>query len=337
MASDMNLICNKPECTLAQTGICMFNRDPATCPDRGMSEAQTSIQPDVENLTQPLTSPVQKAQLSSSYTLTSGQAERLMRERYCRVVGVLGSPGAGKTACFVSLYLLLSHGRLTNFSFRDSKTVRALEEISRGARKWNEANAPDTLTLHTKILDDRSAGFLHFKLKDDQTSEIYDFLIPDLPGEWTTALIDSNRNDRLGFLKSSDVLWIFVSGAELAGETARVVQHKITLLFDRLAALLGNLRPTVTIVITHADRFDIDDQQISKSVLKANSLGFPIKVARVASFSDRDGIPAGHGISELLGDLLNFATPPSSTFWIQDSKTECTRQINNFGIEKNHG
>ncbi len=34
MAADMTFVCNKPECTLAQTGRCVLDHDPESCPDR---------------------------------------------------------------------------------------------------------------------------------------------------------------------------------------------------------------------------------------------------------------------------------------------------------------
>ncbi len=97
-----------------------------------------------------------------------------MQERYCKIVGILGAPGAGKTGCLVSFYLLLAHGRLSGFDFRDSKTVMAFEEISRGARRW-DANYPEQLTSHTEISDERTAGFLHARLRTKVDNKPIDF------------------------------------------------------------------------------------------------------------------------------------------------------------------
>ena len=129
----------------------------------------------------------------------------MMGRRYFRVVGILGEPDAGKTASLVSLYLLLSRGKLTGFKYADSRTLMAFQEISQGALRWNEGEHPQQLTTHTKLADGRSAGFLHLRLMPTEGSEAVDLLLPDLPGEWTTALTDSNRFDRLDFLKGADV------------------------------------------------------------------------------------------------------------------------------------
>ncbi|WP_373994352.1 hypothetical protein [Duganella sp. OV458] len=56
------------------------------------------------------------------------------------MVGIVGLPGAGKTACLVSAYLLLAKGQFEGFSFADSDTLRAFEHISRGSRMWVKGN-----------------------------------------------------------------------------------------------------------------------------------------------------------------------------------------------------
>src|SRR5206468_4014081 len=109
---------------------------------------------------------------------------------------------AGKTAALVSLYLLVSRDKLGGRHFADSRSLMGFDQISHGARRWNEGALPDQLTVHTELGDDRSAGFLHLRLRSDD-GETVDILLPDLPGEWTAALIDSNRVDRLEFLKTA--------------------------------------------------------------------------------------------------------------------------------------
>jgi hypothetical protein len=130
--------------------------------------------------------------------------------RMFRLVGVLGAPDAGKTAILVSLYLLLSRGKLEGFTFSDSMSLLAFDEISRGARRWNGGAPPEQMTNHTEPPDHRTAGFLHLRLRDRESGVRHDVLLPDLPGEWSTSLIDSNRVDRLDFLKAADVIWVTV-------------------------------------------------------------------------------------------------------------------------------
>ena len=73
----------------------------------------------------------------------------LMGKEYCRIIGLLGMPGSGKTSCLVSLYLLLAHGNVGDFTFADSKSLTALDELSRGARNW-DGGMPEQMTGHTE-------------------------------------------------------------------------------------------------------------------------------------------------------------------------------------------
>src|SRR4029077_3525643 len=128
---------------------------------------------------------------------------------------------AGKTAALVSLYLLASRAQLRGFGFADSRTLMAFNEISQGALDWNEGKLPDQLTQHTELADDRTAGFLHLRLRHEESEETCDFLLPDLPGEWTTSFVDKDRNDRLQFLKRADVIWLMMDGAQLRDTSQR--------------------------------------------------------------------------------------------------------------------
>src|SRR5437868_15492731 len=103
MADNIQLICNKPECTLMQTGTCVLNNDPQTCPDR-LESFNTKEKVTHTGLEDPLLkSPVEIERFLGSFTLSVQEAQKLMEQRYCKIVGILGAPGAGKTACLVSL------------------------------------------------------------------------------------------------------------------------------------------------------------------------------------------------------------------------------------------
>src|SRR3546814_773327 len=178
-----------------------------------------------------------------------------MTNQYCRLVGILGAPDAGKTAVLVCLYLLLASQKLAGYEFRNSGTLLAFEEISRGARRWKQGDSPGEMTQHTEARDERAAGFLHFRLVRTETNDVADILFPDLPGEWSTSLIDLNRSDRLDFLRSADVIWIMIDGVELAERTTRqTALHRTGLLLQRIRTMLGpNLRP-IRLVISRRDK-----------------------------------------------------------------------------------
>ncbi len=327
MSATEELICNRSECTLAQTGECILGNDPTTCVDR-LKSLEYLEEPSVLELigSSVLESPTELERFPGSYTLSTDYCEELMRSRYCKVVGILGVPGTGKTASLVSLYLLLSHSKLSGFEFRDSKSIMAFEEISRGARKWSKGNLPEQLTVHTELQDERQAGFLHLRLHYTNQNVATDLLLTDIPGEWTTSLIDSNRIDRLNFLKSSDRIWIMLNGEEVAdAETRQHTIHRLKILVDRISILLAPYIPDLTIVITHCDTNEGVKKHLATFLSKYPSIN--IKVFEIASFSSNDEIPPGTGLSELVEDLLVIRNEKKTSPWLESETIDGMRQM----------
>lgn len=141
--------CRKEECTVQQTGKCALSRDPNECSERLDESEGPAIEPSsVLETESTLAPPPEKPKLPNSLTLDLDQIRSLGASRQTTLVGVLGCPDSGKTAALVSLYLLLAHNRLEGFRFANSLTVMALDEISRGARRWSEGARPDQMTVH---------------------------------------------------------------------------------------------------------------------------------------------------------------------------------------------
>lgn len=295
----MGTPCAQRDCTVEQTGICLLNNDSSTCPHRQVAGHSTV---GVAGLGPVLQAPPQNARLVPSLTLAADALRVHLGRRLSIQVGVLGFPNAGKTAALVSLYLLVSRGMLTGFSFRESKTLMALEQISRGARRWDTNALPDQVTAHTESADGRTAGFLHLKLFDEQTGKDIDFLVPDLPGEWTTTLANENRTDRLAFLHAASVLWLFVDGRHLASaETRSLAVHRAQLVIQRIALLFGTSpKPPLVLVVTHRDQGAPHRPSVEAILVQGSNVGFSIGSIEVASFSNSADIAAGTGLAELV-------------------------------------
>jgi hypothetical protein len=264
-------------------------------------------------------------------TLTPDALRDACGARFFRLIGILGAPDAGKTAILVSLYLLLSRGSLVGFEYADSMSLLAFDEMSRGARRWNQGKPPEQMTNHTEPPDHRTAGFLHLRLRD-RRSEISDVLFPDLPGEWSTSLIDSNRVDRLGFLKAADVIWLVIDGRQLIELASRQqVLHRSSLLLQRISELLGANVPQVFIVISHRDLGNPSDASIQKLEAEAERFSISVKVVQVSSFSDNDLIAPGTGIAELIESSLASGSASSvEPFWPDSSVGIPNRQFLKF-------
>ena len=156
----MSDACTFEGCTVGETGACALENDPETCerrvgrrPAPGAAVAtDPSAAESLSDIGAPvLERPVGTASFPSSRTLGPDAVSAIMGSRYVTVVGILGDPESGKTACLVSLYLLVSNAQLAGWSFADSKSLMAFEEIARGARDWDEGNPPEQMTVHTEM------------------------------------------------------------------------------------------------------------------------------------------------------------------------------------------
>jgi Double-GTPase 2 len=310
----MPAVCRIPECTFAETSVCLENKPANQCPNRLDGDAAAKADADI-SIPPPLTAPAEKPRFPPSLTLGTLEAQQLMSKRYCRIVGILGAPDSGKTASLASLFLLLGREKLSGFRFADSRTIMALNEISQGARRWNKGAPPAQMTSHTELADDRPAGFLHLRLRRNSDNAAFDFLLPDLPGEWSDSFIDKNRSDRLDFIKSADIVWIMVDGRQLSNlETRKTALRRLDLLVARLAALVGRPMPAL-LVISHRDSGGVHLRDLKTLTDAAANRNIAMDVVPIASFKRRGGeSSAGFGIADLVAKTIG--NPPGApTFW----------------------
>ena len=139
--------------------------------------------------------------------------------------------------------------------------------------------------------------------------------IPDLPGEWSTDLIDSNQTDRLNFLRAADTIWVMVDGRTLIGKEQRLgAIHRTSILIDRIAALCAPDIPAVRLVVTRLDLGTPLDNTLEEIHKRAEKHGIALSVNNIASFSETDAIIAGTGIADLIAQTV--AEPVAhGAFW----------------------
>jgi hypothetical protein len=279
------------------TGICIAENDPATCPNRTKNPVDGA--PD-EMPEPPLSGPAENPRLPHSRSLSPDAAAKLTAARYHTLVGILGDPASGKTGALVSLFLLISRAKLPRYSFADSRTLSAFNEISQGTLDWDESNPPEQFTQHTEMADPRTPGFLHLRLRRE-TGEKIDFLLPDLPGEWSQSFIDEDNNERLQFLKGADVIWIMMDGSQLRQPSIRGhIVHRTQLLISRLRELIGDMPPLV-LVLSRRDGGEVPLSVLAPMTDEAAKEGLRLSVVQVASFGDQNAdVKPGFGIAELL-------------------------------------
>jgi len=316
--------CNFEGCAVGETGICALERDPTACEHRrGLRERDADPEigaPPLANAAGDLAAPVLKtreetASFPSSRTLGLEVVSRMMASRYVTVVGILGDPESGKTACLVSLYLLVANAKLNGWTFADSRSLMAFEEIARGARDWNQGKPPDQMTVHTEMSDDRRPGFLHLRLVRSADRRCIDLALPDLPGEWTTDLVSVNRADRFEFMKSAEVVWMVADGRSLADKERRQgAISRLGQLAGRLRSMFDEIVPRLLVVVTHRDHGEVD--QSASELLKGEfaKRDLSAEILQVAPFTDGGSIPAGFGMVDLI-DATVAGPRPSCRFW----------------------
>ena len=329
--------CGNPDCTFAQTGVCVLGNDPSACANIQVDEDKILVSQGDEYLEPVLGSPESKPTFPHSASLGLADVDVLMARERSHIIGILGFPDSGKTACLVSLYLSLANGKLNGFSFADSRSLMAFDELSRGARDWPEG-IPDQMTAHTEVKDVRTAGFLHLRLCREADGEKFNIFLPDLPGEWSDLLIDKNQTERLSFLKSAASIWVMVDGNNLRDlVSGRTTTHRTKYLLNRLAEMLKPHLPSIRLVITRMDSGSPKENFIAEIQDAAIRFGITLEIDYIASFSNNPDIPPSSGISELISKTLSVNVG-EGVFWPDEpSKLGSGRQMLKFSIEGKNG
>ena len=311
--------CWNTECTYAQTGICLLNKDPEECSYRAVVDEKANDGDGGEYVdSESADSQDDETRFPPSNALGMHDVRNFMGNERCRIIGLLGVPDSGKTACLVSLYLLLSHDRVPEYSFADSRSLVALDELSRGARRW-QGGPPEQMTVHTERGDDRFPGFVHFKLRRKGDGTSVNLIIPDLPGEWTNSLIDRNRTDRLSFLPSADGIWVMVNGRMLVDKEQRLgTIHRTNLIIDRIAELCDPDIPSLRLVVSRADLGEPDASSLQQLQDNAGRHGIALPVSLISSFSMSPEVRPGTGIAELVAATVETGNPDVE-FWPEGS------------------
>lgn len=333
----MRAACNFVGCTVSETGTCALERDPATCEHRltviqpVASDEDTFPAPETEGIGAPvLEQPSGNASFPSSRTLGPNIVSDMMGSRYVTVVGILGDPNAGKTACLASLYLMVANAQLEGWTFADSRSLMAFEDISRGARDWDAGQPPEQMTLHTEMSDDRHPGFLHLRLVRKTDGYRLDLALPDLPGEWTTQLVETSRSDRFEFMKAAQTIWFMVDGRALSSKERRQgAILRVGQLAERLKTMFDGHVPRLIIVVTHRDAGPIPESASNRLTTELARRQVVATIVTVASFSDDAAMRPGFGIAELVdATTRDIAAVP--TFWPDSPPQEDERSYLSF-------
>lgn len=311
--------CEKSGCTVADTGIClMTHAQLSDCPT--FRAVQITTRPKEAPATGHAVSPLRSLASSArtfplGFELGTRDAAEIMRARYSYVVGILGDHNAGKTCFLLSLYLMASRGVLpSGYVFAGSQTLPGFENRARRLRRWKGGPLPQQLADHT-TLNERQAGFLHFAMRERRGERRQiDLLLTDLPGEWSTNLIDrAAAADRLEFLKRADGLIVVLDGPLLVSPTRHVELQRARHLIERLVQAVGVQTATpIVILIAKSDEIRMQRPAVVDE-LQAHSvsLGFAPTVLLCAAFSRSPEVVAnGAGVFEAIEAIVAAPSSP---------------------------
>lgn len=315
--------CLNPDCTVAETGICLEGHEnyETECPhyeayvepDAQEEPVQLPEEPERETPT------VQKdgRKFWAGGELGLKEAESIMRARYTHLIGLVGPSNVGKTCFLIALHLKASSSDapLELYRFAGSRSLPGFEERARGARTWQAGQIPDNLSEHTILQDPRRPGFVHLRLAKMDASHTYEVLLTDLPGEWfSTVVDDAAAAGRLAFLCRADGILFFVDGERLLDiHTRHEEVYRARMLLRRLKdAVRLDISIPFVLLVSKIDKLetevseDLSIDGVDDIHAEARELGFNPSVVYTASFSRCPGlIPNGYKVEEALHTLLN--------------------------------
>lgn len=318
--------CDNDDCTVAETGMCLEGHpDPSQCPyfhpvkelapsQSSEEEPQATARPETEE-------PPLLRRFHSGNELGIEEAFEIMRGRYMHLIGILGAYNVGKTCFLSSLYLMAACGGLQpDYLFAGSLTLQGFEIRARRLRKWKGGGLPAKLADHTYLQDSSTPAFMHLALQEQSNEpRRLELLLTDLPGEWSTDLINrGNTASRFAFLGRADGIIYVIDGPLLASARSRNSQVLAAKLMHQRLLYDVKVDKDIPLVlfISKSDELDMRRPRVIAQITEdAFQLGFRPAVILGASFSRKPAkIPSGTGVLEAIKTIVNYDWPQPLSF-----------------------
>ena len=299
--------CRVDGCDGPRSGVCINNLPFNECPD------VIPIWEEEEEEESSGHSPVEMVSTPGGRALGAAICDRLLRERGGTVVGIVAGPEVGKTTLIGTIYELIHRGRMADFGFAGSETLRGYEERTFLARIASKRLKPDT--PRTKV--ENQINFTHLRLATkDGIKDVY---FSDRSGEhFDNALGKPAEFAKFAELERAETILLMVDLEQLR-LSPHVVSSSVRRLFmamEQRGFLVGK---PLTLVGTKADLFaSADDrseavsrlERLKEDLRRRSTGGANLRVSIVASRAPKGATKVGEGLDQLLADILAPAEPP---------------------------
>lgn len=175
----------------------------------------------------------------SSNTLGTVDLQLVAARSRPKVIGIVGPKNAGKTTWLVTLYVLLSRGKmLSGRCFAGSYTFGGWENLAHWLR-WQPNGLGPGFPPHTPNNAERKPGLLHLAFRREDNNTIEDVLFTDAPGEWFERwAVDRNDQHVDGarwIMRHADAFMFFVDSEALTGKNRGQARNQAHILAQRLS------------------------------------------------------------------------------------------------------
>jgi hypothetical protein len=334
--------CEKPDCTVADTGKCLLSHaNLVECPNFRAGASESKTETTEVAFTAGVEPPSTEKKAGRTFHLGAElgveDALAVMGARYAHVIGVLGSTDAGKTCFLSSLYLMASGGSLpAPYQFAGSLTLQAFEDRARGLRQWKDGQLPNQLANHTALMDPRQPSLLHLAIRESTADHRrFDLLLTDLPGEWTDNLVlRASHAPSFRFLQRADGIILVVDGTMLMSDAHRHAElRRMRYFSERLANDVNVSRDTpFVILVSKSDEIDMQMPPAASELCDyVAGLGFPATKISAASFSRMpEKVNSGTGVFSAIETVLSHRASQDGAITAQDYAEPGGRAFSRF-------
>jgi double-GTPase-like protein len=317
-------VCSKADCTAAATGKCLDSYESLTdCPNFAIATPTVSVESNESTLTDDPVVSAEHGEISGigrkfhpGTELGIEDAAAVMRSRYSHLLGIVGQTDAGKTAFLSALYLMSAQALLKpHYYFAGSLTLQGFEDRVRRVRRWDNSGLEKKFMVHTQLLNPRSPSFMHLSLKEGGAARRrVELLMTDLPGEWTSDLINRLETaSRFKFMRRADAVVYVLDGPLLADVNSQYQEsHKARLMLERLRNIpLVTMDTPLVLLITKCDEIGMTaPSALTEIVEQAKVLGFEPEVILSSCFSrNPKEVEPGTGVKGVIDFVLQTRPP----------------------------